>query len=142
MWELVGVVIGMMWGVGYTVIRPSGLEHSPFILNIYYGVIYIVCNVIGSAVNNDMQNTDSWIWSKTQCLYFIVYAAVMTGATMLYNVAAMKPEVSISVLTALTCCYPIITWIGSMIFFSQLFLWKHLLGAVCIVAGAAIMSIQ
>ena len=141
MWEVVGIVIGVLWGIGYTIIRPSGLEHSPFILNIYYGVFYTICNTIGSICIQDVQHPEHWMWSKTQVLYFLAYAVCMTFATILYNIAAMKSQVQISVLTALTCCYPIVTWLGGLLFFKEPFIWKHLLGSLCIVAGASIISI-
>jgi drug/metabolite transporter (DMT)-like permease len=119
LWITLGVGAIVCWGVAFACLKPLSDHLSPFFLQ------FLTC-VVGSVIHGlilwgEGTFTDSWIlWSSSKWLagWSIAYTLFSLIGTLCYLFGSQVTNASLSVLTALTSVYPVVT-----IFI--MFIWSH-----------------
>jgi hypothetical protein len=117
-WIVWALTATILWGAGYSFLRPTG-DVNPLVSQILFGGGTFVCNLtvmgIWAAVTGDGDSLTTFVepWQALfrhrQSWFLLGYVLCNSFAGLAYLYASTLPDVPLSVLTALTAAYPLVT---------------------------------
>lgn len=111
-WLVLGLAATCLWGVGYVSLKSAG-PVSPFVVMSLLGACNLVSGLVGIAAQAVPE-------LNTRPLLFVFgYIACSLGASYCYQFAAQMPDVHISILVAITGCYPLVTALLSFLLLKE-----------------------
>ncbi len=126
LWIWLGLGATVLWGGTYALLKPAGAV-SPFVTNVIVGALGFVTGLLGLAVesrSDPSRFNAAWLdlGIDNRWIYILGYSVANVVAAYLYLYATQLPGVQISVLTAMTSCYPLVTTLLCFLFFAE---WKR-----------------
>lgn len=128
-WVICGVLATILWGSGYAFLKPLGEGTNPFVSQILFGVGTTISNLVAMMIwaaftgDDDFKTTFIVPWENffrtRESWYLLGYVLCNSFAGLVYLYASTLPEVRLSVLTAFTAAYPLVTTIILFVAFRE-----------------------
>ena len=117
-WVVYPIICAIMWGIGYTLVKPVSDQLQPYTINALYGAFVFIINIIALAIK---QNFDNFKlinnWKLGICLMF--YIILLATTSIIFLIGYKLDGVNSGVYTLISSTYPVITLILSYIFLGQ-----------------------
>ena len=113
----------VLWGSGYVFLKPVNKEVNPLVIQILFGVGTFVCNLIAmgiwAAVSSSPSSStattfiEPWkiLLDHRENWYLVGYVLCNAFAGLVFLYTSTLPDVPLTILTALTAAYPLVTTI-------------------------------
>jgi len=146
-WILPATLATLFWGGGYSALRKFSSSLSPYVIQVVNGSYLLVCNLIALAiVTKTTEGFAASFLNMTLALfgYLSIYCVSGVIGSFFYLYAANLPNVPISLLTAYTSCYPLVTIVINFCVwreYEQMDMRLAGPGIGCVVIGIVLLSL-
>jgi uncharacterized membrane protein len=122
-WFWLTMIATTLWGFSYSLLRPIG-PITPLVLQFFVGAVNVIYSM-SMLYGINIHHTDVWIQSFTN-----IYDGKTIGLLFLYTLsnffagycyfsATQIPEAPLSIIVALSSCYPSITLLILCLFYEE-----------------------
>ena len=143
MWLLFALIAPLLWGTGYVMLKPLGSQVSPWIITFIFGVTQCFISIFFIWGQSNFSKLLTTIQSKNLIFWILSYAILVIAGSYCNLTAIQYRNVSLSIVTALGTLYPVVTSILCFIFYKEydkVYLFKFLLGTLCLVTGTTLLA--
>ena len=153
-WIFWGVLATVLWGSGYAFLKPAG-EVNALVNQILFGagscVLSLIVMGIWACATGDGDSTTTFLepWRalarNKSSWYLVGYVVCNCGAGLAYLYASTLPDVTLSILTAFTAAYPLVTSIilfATFREFDKIDLRLAIPGIIVTATGTALLALS
>jgi drug/metabolite transporter (DMT)-like permease len=151
-WLLWAILATIGWGGAYVFLKPAG-PVAPLVIQVLCGGGSMVLNLLAmgiwalATVDPSKTFLDPWrsMARNPSSLYLIGYVSATAFGGFAYLTAASMPEVPLSVLTALTAAYPLVTTTFMFAIFREfdkINLWFAIPGMILTSVGCVLLALS
>lgn len=126
LWVTLGLSATLLWGVGYVFLKPVK-DVNPMIIQTMFGFGSGLCNVLAMAMwsaytsQSGAPFVEAWtsFAANETSLNLIGYVMCHMLAGLLFVIASQLENVPLSILTAMTSAYPVVTTVLVFVLFEE-----------------------